>query len=1039
MRLAHRSQTRSLFHILILLAGCVCICALPLLPLTRGELPLSADGLVHLHRGIALEHALRVDHPLWPRFASGLAHGYGAPLFHYFPPLAYMPLTWFAKIGIGFVDGFLLSLALYTLAAALGAFALARHWTGADLAGWVAALAYVNSPYALFNSLTRGAVAEVAALAILPWVIFALARLAQAGGRHDVALASLSFAIFIPLHTLITLHGTALLIVVCFFTLWRADEWRRVFMRLLLAGGLALALTAFYWLPALLESDQIKLHLIRDQLSHIDAARNLRPLADIFAPPHQADATQQNQALPISLGWLQLALAALGIALSIRPANRAYRPLLALLGLLTLILVFMNTPASAALWRAIPLIGYTQFPWRLLGLASLTLAFMAAVGVLLLWLALPFARLRWILLAIICGAILLYALPWSFSAYHAPLSVGDIRDTQRFERQSGQVALGSYAEYLPVTADMQRLDARQLIDRFAASDVIARLDETDSIAIEAASWRGTGVDMRLETTAAQTLVFDWLYVPGWRAALNGETASVTPSAAGLVSLQLPQAGAYDLHLGLGATPVQTVAEVISVIGAVGVALTLLLWNRAFPNSSRTRLPHRVDWHVAGFIIALCLGVLLLRSTLESRDSPFKAAQFGDVKSAPALANFDNRIDLLQVDFPAGDISQSDIDITLYWRLHDAPLDRDYASIIRMRDPAGHVIAEGSSFAPGGLPTRNWLAGMYIQDSVRLRVPPFTAPLDAPYAFELSLFDVESLNQLSRINAAGDPQDVKYALGSRNNRPATTAREAEWARLPAATRSSGMPVALIEAPVLPASGAVGDELRFSWTWRMLDESGAELGARLMWLDEAGVVAGRVGVPQLVTGYSADRWRVGEVVRGHHSIILPPSLPAAEYTLALQPLDADGTVVGSPIALEGTMTVSAPFRDFAPPDFVRHDVARWDNGIALAGYQLGGAEIELAWRNETPLDESLRLFVHGLDADGRIAAQWDGVPGDWTRPTTGWLPGEFVRTRRHFDLPPGAYRLRIGWYRPQTGARIGVDGTDALILPDPLVVE
>ena len=49
-----------------------------------------------------------------------------------------------------------------------------------------------------------------------------------------------------------------------------------------------------------------------------------------------------------------------------------------------------------------------------------------------------------------------------------------------------------------------------------------------------------------------------------------------------------------------------------------------------------------------------------------------------------------------------------LEIKLYWRLHDAPLDRDYSSIVRMRDPGGFVVAEAHSFAPGGLATRKWL-------------------------------------------------------------------------------------------------------------------------------------------------------------------------------------------------------------------------------------------------------------------------------------------------------------------------------------------
>ena len=1035
MRLAHRPRLRSLFQLLIFFAGCVCLSLLALLPLATGKLPQTADGLLHLHRGVALEHALRVDQPLWNRYASSLAYGYGAPLFHYFPPLAYYPMTWLHQIGFSFVDGWLLSLSLFTLLAAAGVLVLARRWSGAGLAGWVAALAYVNSPYALFNSLTRGALAEVAALAVLPWVIWAFTRLSDSGGRRDIALAVLIFALFIPLHTLITLHGAGLLLVICLFLLWRARDRRAVFSRLLLAFGLALAISAFYWLPALVESDQIKLGLIREQLSHIEPTRHLRPVSDIFAPPHQADPTQQNQAVPISLGLAQMALAVIGVALSMRRANRALRPLMALLCLLTLGYVFMNTPTSAPLWRSIPLIGYTQFPWRLLGLASMLLACMTGMGALMLWRALPAGTWRWLLLSGIVIVLSLYGLPWSFTAYHDAIEASDMRDAQRFERESGKAALGSYTEYLPRTADLALLDPLRLAGRYAESDVIARLEASDSLTIEAATWHGTGAELRLSSKTAQTLVFDWLYVPGWRATLDGRSLAVSPSPAGLVALDAP-AGEFELNLRLQPTTIQSVAGIISGIGA-SVLIALLLWRRTSESANGTgSVP--LDWRIAAVGIALCIGVSLYRAALEGSDSPFKSARFGDVTIAPAAANFDKRIDLLHVDFPADAITEPKVEVKLSWRLHDKPLEQDYASIIRMRDSANHIIAEGSSFAPGGLATSNWGRGMHIEDKIHLRIPPFTAPLDDGYSFELSLFDIETLAGLSLINAAGDPQSVAYALGSRLYRPSAATRDLERAHLPAPSRDRDLPVQLIEAPVLPASATVGDELRFSWTWRLLDESDRDLGARLLWLDENGVAAS-VDMPQIVTGYGTDRWGVGEVNRGHHSAVLPPELPAGDYALALGLLDMYSQEIGAIIPLSETMTVSAPIREYNAPGFVTTDVARWNNGIALAGYRIDEAGgLELAWRTGRQLDESLRLFLHALDADGRIAAQWDGVPADWTRPTTGWLPGEFVRTRHQFDLLPGAYGLRLGWYLPETAERIGIGASDSLILFDELVV-
>jgi hypothetical protein len=82
----------------------------------------------------------------------------------------------------------------------------------------------------------------------------------------------------------------------------------------------------------------------------------------------------------------------------------------------------------------------------------------------------------------------------------------------------------------------------------------------------------------------------------------------------------------------------------------------------------------------------------------------------------------------------------------------------------------------------------------------------------------------------------------------------------------------------------------------------------------------------------------------------------------------------------------------------------------------------------------------VFVHLLDAAGRIVAQTDGQPGDGALPTRGWLPREVVTDPRRIalpaSLPAGAYRLELGWYDAATGQRLTVNappGADHLLLP------
>jgi len=72
----------------------------------------------------------------------------------------------------------------------------------------------------------------------------------------------------------------------------------------------------------------------------------------------------------------------------------------------------------------------------------------------------------------------------------------------------------------------------------------------------------------------------------------------------------------------------------------------------------------------------------------------------------------------------------------------------------------------------------------------------------------------------------------------------------------------------------------------------------------------------------------------------------------------------------------------------------------------------------------------VFVHLLDAEGRIVAQHDSQPQDGAYPTSVWDAGEVVADEHVLDLPvdlpAGHYRLRVGWYLPGSGDRLPVVG-------------
>ena len=84
--------------------------------------------------------------------------------------------------------------------------------------------------------------------------------------------------------------------------------------------------------------------------------------------------------------------------------------------------------------------------------------------------------------------------------------------------------------------------------------------------------------------------------------------------------------------------------------------------------------------------------------------------------------------------------------------------------------------------------------------------------------------------------------------------------------------------------------------------------------------------------------------------------------------------------------------------------------------------------LHWRSLAPITVDLTTFAHLRDDDGNTVAQLDWTPQDGLGylPTSGWQPERPVVDSQTLHLPealpPGQYRLVVGWYYPPTGERL-----------------
>lgn len=114
------------------------------------------------------------------------------------------------------------------------------------------------------------------------------------------------------------------------------------------------------------------------------------------------------------------------------------------------------------------------------------------------------------------------------------------------------------------------------------------------------------------------------------------------------------------------------------------------------------------------------------------------------------------------------------------------------------------------------------------------------------------------------------------------------------------------------------------------------------------------------------------------------------------------------------------------------------------IVLQSYQLDQRAaragdvltLTLNWRAEQIPSTRTKVFVHLVDANGKVIAQRDGEPVSDLRITTTWRIDEIIADNYGVFIepgtPPGEYTIAIGMYRADNGARLQIGESDHLVV-------
>jgi len=330
-------------------------------------IPLGNDTFHHLWGAYGFYRAI-LDGNFLPRWIHHL--GLGMPLLLFYPPLPYYLTLPFLMLSVPVYDAFKFGLVFSAVLSGISMFWVARRWTGDRSSALVAAGAYCFAPYHLLNSNYRAAMAEAAAMAVLPVFFYAASRAIEEPSRQRMAVAAVWTGVLALTHLLsLSMAVTGMTIWVLSQQHWKMDRplGKRLAV-LALVGLWGVGLAGYYTLPMAVEGRYTTIdELVKGGKHPKYYWRGLTPgellkrqrWGGLYGSKPEGSEDKQKR-VPLYFGLSLLAL----LPLARHP--RTPRGLLAMtLGSLALTLY----PLDRAL-AYFPPMTILQFPWRFLSIAT---------------------------------------------------------------------------------------------------------------------------------------------------------------------------------------------------------------------------------------------------------------------------------------------------------------------------------------------------------------------------------------------------------------------------------------------------------------------------------------------------------------------------------------------------------------------------------------------------------------------------------------------------------------------------------------------
>jgi len=580
----------------------------------------------------------------------------------------------------------------------------------------------------------------------------------------------------------------------------------------------------------------------------------------------------------------------------------------------------------------------------------------------------------------------------------------------QYEWFTGNIGTTISFEYLPPTVQPRPYTSSWLNtgERWTVTPLAGEVN-----AAELAEARATYQLWTVETSTASTLIFPTLHWPGWQAQVDGEAVALRPSAgSGLIELDVP-AGAHQVELRLGRTPVRWGAELASLL-----AILLTLWLLQ-PKASWLNRPTGLA--LAGVLLLAVVVRLWPEANAAATLRTWDFVQMGYLHPEPEGVTFSSGAVLRQATLPETAVPGETIRIELAWAVPPTE-----AVTLALFSPA-----------------INW------PTMPELQPPPLarqTVPGAATTTFELTLPD----------NAPAGLFVPRLTLeNGRALTPTGSSRDAIFLSplRVVANAADEMAEQLTVRGVAVAQPAP-DRLTVQLAWFTPQPLSHNYNVALRLTDAQGRFLRLVDTQPGYGFLPSSGWPAGQWINDWLTMPLPPAEENHErpFVLVAQLYEAanpEAVVLtrrlGELVEGEAGWTFQPTEPVFVLPEEMEGITAVFGDEIQLAGYTFSQSDealdLTLVWQALANGQTDYVRFVHLIDpAGGGPLAQSDTPPRYGSYPTSQWTRGEIVEDDLSLplaDVPPGSYQLAVGFYsQPAPGQfnRLPVFDEAGGMLPD-----